>query len=224
MNFTGIGLYTLKEAQRFTGVDARQASRWLFCRRFNRGTSAPLWTTQLSDAKRGGVRFIGFRDLLELRIINALAAQNIPLRAIGATIDRARNQFAIDYPLTSRRFLMEGQSIFYDALNELGDMRSISQACQPLIFELIVRPELYAGVEFSDSGLARRWFPNKYSRVIVLDPEIAFGKPILTRFGIRTEVVAASFAVEKSARRVAALFDLPVAQVAAAIRYEALAV
>lgn len=30
MDLTGIGLYTLQEAERLTGADAREVSRWLF--------------------------------------------------------------------------------------------------------------------------------------------------------------------------------------------------
>jgi uncharacterized protein (DUF433 family) len=60
--------------------------------------------------------------------------------------------------------------------------------------------------------------------VIVLDPEIAFGKPVLTDYGVRTEIVAEAFKVEKNKKTVASLFDIPVAAVDAAIRYERITV
>jgi uncharacterized protein (DUF433 family) len=82
---------------------------------------------------------------------------------------------------------------------------------------------LYTGIEFAGDGRAMRWFPLKRSKVIVLDPEIAFGKPVLTDYGVRTEIVAETFKAEKNKQTVASLFDIPVAAVEAAIRYEQMA-
>jgi hypothetical protein len=81
MNFTGIGLYILKEAQRFTGAQPREVSRWLFGDPFKQGTSDPLWRTQLVGVE-AGQKFIDFRDLLELRIVKAFIEHNVSLRVI----------------------------------------------------------------------------------------------------------------------------------------------
>jgi hypothetical protein len=67
-----------------------------------------------------------------------------------------------------------------------------------MVFEHIIRPELYAGIEFTANGQAKRWFPLKRSNVIVLDPDIAFGKPILAEYGIRTDILAASFPLSET--------------------------
>ena len=58
----------------------------------------------------------------------------------------------------------------------------------------------------------------------MLDPEIAFGKPVLTDYGVRTEIVAEAFKAEKDKKMIASLFDVSVAAVEAAIRYERMAV
>ena len=47
MELAGIGLYTLKEAERFTGAHPREVSRWLFGYTYKGGSSGPLWQTQL---------------------------------------------------------------------------------------------------------------------------------------------------------------------------------
>jgi uncharacterized protein (DUF433 family) len=217
MKLTGIGLYTLQEAERLTGAQAREVSRWLFGYTFKGGVGAPLWTPQLAslDAK-----VIGFRDLMELRIVKALRDHNVPLRVIRAAIDGAKAIFGIEYPCTTHRFLIDGKSIFSKALQEHGAAEMPDLAKRHLVFERIVRPALYAGIEFADNGQATRWFPVKRSKAIVLDPEIAFGKPVLTDYGVRTEIVAEAFKAEKDKKMVASLFDVSVAAVEAAIRYE----
>jgi uncharacterized protein (DUF433 family) len=128
--------------------------------------------------------------------------------------------FGTEYPFTAHRFLIDGKSIFSKALQEHGDAEMLDLAKRNWVFKRIVRPALYAGIEFADNGQATRWFPLKRSKAIVLDPEIAFGKPVLTDYGVRTEIVAAAFKAEKNKRTVASLFDIPVAAVDASIRYE----
>jgi len=61
-------------------------------------------------------------------------------------------------------------------LNKFG----LPQRTVDPVFEHIVHPELYAGIEFAADGQAKRWFPLKHSDEMVLDPEISFVKPVLT--------------------------------------------
>ncbi|MES2318577.1 MAG: DUF433 domain-containing protein [Pseudomonadota bacterium] len=222
MDLTGIGLYTLKEAEQFTGASAREVSRWLFGYRFQNGQSAPLWKTQLASSEENE-KAIGFRDLLELRIVKQFINHHVALPVIRAAITNARALFNTDYPFTANRFLTDGKNIFYEALTENGDGALTDLAKRQLVFEHIIRPELYAGIEFDSYGGARRWFPVRRSKAIVLDPAIAFGKPILTEYGIRTNVIAQSYAVEQDKKMVATLFDIPVSAVDAALRYERIA-
>lgn len=223
MDLTGIGLYTLKEAERITGADSREISRWLFGYRFKDGASAPLWRTQLAGMSADGQKVIGFRDLLELRVVKAFTQQNIPLRVIRAAIVNAQEIFSTEYPFTANRFLTDGRSIFHEALKNHGEPELIDLVKRQVVFEHIIRPELHAGIEFAGDGQAKRWFPVKKSKLIVLDPQLSFGKPVLTDYGIRTDVIAAAVDAEGDKKRVAALYDIPLQAVNAAIRYEALA-
>ncbi len=220
MDLTGIGLYTLKEAERLTGADAREVSRWLFGYTFKDGSSPPLWTTQLAEL---GEKAIGFRDLLELRVVKAFRSHNVPLRVIRAAIENAKAIFGMDYPFTANRFLTDGKSVFYEALHEHGESELTDLVKRQMVFEHIVRPELYVGIEFAADGRARRWFPLPKSNIVVLDPEISFGKPILADYGVRTDLVFKTYEVEKSKKMAASIFGIPVAAVDAAIRYERLA-
>ncbi|ALF89508.1 MULTISPECIES: DUF433 domain-containing protein [Ralstonia solanacearum species complex] len=220
MDLTGIGLYTLGEAERLTGAPSREVSRWLFGYSFKDGKSPPLWKTQLSELDE---KVIGFRDLMELRIVKAFRMHDISLRVIRTAIENAREIFAIDYPFSANRFLTDGKSIFYEALKEHGEVELTDVVRRQIVFEHIVRPELYMGIEFTADGRAKRWHPLKSSNIIVLDPDIAFGKPILADYGVRTDTVADAYRTEKSKKRVASLYGIPVSAVEAAIRYERLA-
>lgn len=222
MDLTGIGLYSLKEAERLTGAQSREVSRWLFGYKAKDRASPPLWRTQLAGLEDEG-KFIGFRDLLELRVVKAFTQHNVPLQVIRAALHNAKEMFSTEYPFTTHRFLTDGRSIFREAVQEQGDVEMIDLVKRQKVFEHVIRPELYAGIQFGSNGLAARWYPVKNSEKIVLDPDIAFGKPILTDFGIRTDIIAAAFSVEKDKKAVAAQFEIPVDAVNAALRYERLA-
>lgn len=216
MELTGIGLYTLQQASRISGAKSSEVSRWLFG--YNAGKSkriAPLWQTQIKDVEE---KVIGFRDLMELRIVKAFASHGVPVQLIRVALTHAKEIFGTDYPFTSHRFLTDGRSIFYEALDHGGEELT-DLVRRQLVFESIIRPHLYEGIEFSSHGQAVRWFPQK-GKSIMLDPEISFGRPVLTAYGVPTEVIAQAVKVEQNAKAVAAQFEIPVDKVRAAVKFE----
>ncbi|MGB3742742.1 MAG: DUF433 domain-containing protein [Castellaniella sp.] len=216
MDLTGIGLYTLTQASRLSGAKATEVSRWLFGYKTSGGKRIPpLWHPQVEEPDE---KVIGFRDLLELRFIKAFANHGVPVKVIRAALTNAKAIFESDYPFTSHRFLTDGRSIFYETLNQ-EDHELTDLAKRQLVFESIIRPQLYRGIEFSAQGTAIRWYPSK-GKTIVLDPEISFGRPILSTFGIPTEIIAQAMKAEQNIKAVAAQFEIPVDQARAAVRFE----
>jgi len=108
-------------------------------------------------------------------------------------------------------------------------MRSISRAQAHLldiprrqfVFREIIRPMLYAGIEYEDER-ARRWYPMGADRkLIVLDPAVQFGTPIVEQAGIPTDTLYAAYLAENRDRgAVARIFDITPRLVDAAVRYE----
>lgn len=164
---------------------------------------------------------IGFRDLLELRLVAAFAKHGVSLKLIRATADFARNEFGTDYPLTTRRFLTDGKTIFLEAKKstDAGEMLDVPK--RQLVFSDIIRPSLYSGIEY-DGKRARRWYPlGDDKKMIVLDPQIQFGSPIVAASGIPTDTLHAAFLAEGRDRNaVARIFGITPKEVDAAVRFE----
>lgn len=216
MKFTGLGLYTPLQASAITGTTARELRRWLFGYKNNEGIlMPPLWDPMHSDA---GEPLLAFSDLMELRVVKEFVRCGVPLRVIRASLDAARVVLGTDYPFTTFRFLTDGKSIFHEALNREKLLTDLPR--RQLVFGHIIRPNLYAGIEFNDRGMAKRWFPLKNSKAVVLDPEISFGRPSLTQYGIPTEVIAQAYKTESDKSLVATQFDITVAEVSASVKYE----
>src|SRR5262249_28332752 len=98
-----------------------------------------------------------------------------------------------------------------------GEMIDIKR--RQRVFSQIIAPSL-RDLEF-DADVVARWFPLGISRKsVVLDPARSFGRPILSGYGVPTEVLADAVEVEESAERVARSYEVPVSAVRDAIAFE----
>jgi uncharacterized protein (DUF433 family) len=223
MELIGTGIYPLQQAARLVGVEPRAVRRWLQGYSWKHGTgrasSAPLWRTQLSDEELPG-EVIGFRDLLELRLVAAFVAHGVGLKTIRATVDEAAQTFGGAYPLTNHRFLTDGKRIFLDAVEATGERSMRDVLSKQYVFSDIIKPSLYAGIEYAAEG-ARRWFPMARRRDIVLDPALQFGTPVLADAGIPTDTIHAAYIAEgRDSAMVARVFNITTRAVNAAVAFE----
>lgn len=221
----GTGIYPLPQAARLVGQEPRYVRRWLrgysWKYKDGRSRSGPLWHTQFEGEQTPSGEVIGFRDLLELRMVAQFVKHGVHLKVIRATIDAATQHFGSAYPLSNRRFLTDGRKIFLDAVDEAtGATKLIDVVGRQFVFSEVIKPSLYAGIEY-DNGFATRWFPVSRSRTIVLDPQIQFGTPTLTDVGIPTDTIHDAWRAEgKDRNRVAKLYDITPAMVSAAVSFE----
>lgn len=221
-----LGIYALHEAERLTGVKARSLRRWLFGYlyagrkgRSDKHFSNPLWTPQYSG-EAFSEPVVGFRDLLEARVVGEFVKAGVPLIVVRACLQSARELFGINYPFTAHRFLTDGRTIYREALKAADDGALLNLRSRQFAFESFIRPSLYAGIEYSGT-VARRWFPDSKVKSIALDPAIAFGKPHVVDAGVPTAAVYSTYLAEgKDAARTAKIFELDKRQIDAAIRFE----
>jgi len=224
MDLIGTGLYPLNQAARLAGVEARAARRWLkgYSRRYKGEPvqSAPLWHTQLESEDLPD-DIIGFRDLLELRMVAAFVRHGVALQVIRATVDAATRDFGASYPLTNQRFLTDGKRIFLEAIERAtGEPRMIDLLKKQFVFADIIKPSLYSGIEYESDG-ARRWYPEHRRKIIVLDPARQFGAPVIAEAGIPTDTIHAAYRAEGGdTSMVARVFDISPKWVMAAVRFE----
>ena len=163
---------------------------------------------------------LSFLDLLELRCVAEFAKHGVSLVVIRATIEAVQERFG-HYPLHSKRFLTDGKRIFLEAVERASDdSRLIDVRHEQFVFDAVIRPSLFAGIEY-DHGQALRWFPVPKRSVTVLDPQVQFGEPIIAGTGLPTDALAAAFKAEgNNAQRVARLYRVKPEAVRAAVAFE----
>lgn len=219
-------MYPLPRAARLVGAELRTVRRWLkgytWKYRDNWKVSGPLWPLQYAqDEDFAGEQVLSFQDLLELRTVAKFVGQGVSLQVIRATIDVAREKLG-DYPLHSKRFVTDGRKIFLDAVERAGDdpkLLDIRQ--QQFAIDAVIRPSLLDGIEYGANAAAARWFPMPRKKVVVLDPQLQFGEPIVADGCVPTDVLAAAFRAEgKNVDRVARLYRVQPQEVRAAVAFE----
>lgn len=212
----GLGIYTAPEAARMIGMQAGTLRRWLLGYDHNGVHESPLWNPQYALDDEG--LFIGFRDLVEARIVNALRKERIGLPTIRKCIDRAREIIGDERPFSTKDFRTDGKSIFLEITKDLNEVHLIDLRRSQGVFRTIVEPTL-KDLDFGKFG-AERWWLLPGKKTIVADPLRSFGRPITFDAGIATSVLADAVGAEGSVEKVAKLFEVPNSVVRDALAYE----
>ncbi|AKT32499.1 DUF433 domain-containing protein [Pseudomonas syringae pv. actinidiae] len=106
-------------------------------------------------------------------------------------------------------------------MDETGDEALLDLVKRQYAFKQVITPSLYEGIDYAGEESAKRWYPVKRSKAVVLDPARNFGKPVLTSTGIDTAAIYHAYLAEgQSAKRVALLHEIPFEAVEAAIAFE----
>lgn len=229
--YSGTGFYSLAEASRLVRVPVSSISRWLYGYVYTtidkghekqKHFSEPLWKTEYS-ADSFADKVIGFRDLLELRIVRQFVGHGLPLLVVRRCLAEAKAVYG-DYPLTTHKFCTDGKTLFMSVMRDGTEKELLDLLKRQLVFGDIIKPSLYSGIEYEGEA-ARRWYPEgKNRRNIVLDPQQQFGKPVVADIGVPTEALFSNYKVEggdhAALNIVARTFDVPVRKVQAAVQFE----
>jgi uncharacterized protein (DUF433 family) len=206
----GIGFYTVPEASRYTGVAAGKIRRWLrghdYVHRGERHHAEPLWRSQIELAD--DELHLGFRDLVELRVVNAFINEGFSPWRVRQGLSAARELADDERPLSTLRFQTDGRTIFLPVAEEAGDPHLIDIFSRQLAFRRILAPCL-RDIEF-ERDLPVRWRIGGPLRRIVIDPLRSFGKPIDDETGVPIDVIAQAEIVEGSVEKAARAYAVPV--------------
>lgn len=218
----GVGIYTVPEAARLTGVSSQRIRRWLKGYTYRKGeelsSSSPIISPDIPAAD--GSVALSFRDLVEVRFIDAFLDHGVSWKALRRAASLASEILHSSHPFSTQKFKTDGRTIFADIAQASGERSLLDLIARQYNIHSFVSPRLFEGIEFGPHGEAHRWLPLWPSRKVVIDPRISFGQPAVAREGVPTHVLAGAAEAEGSAARVAKIYDVSPASVEAAIEYE----
>lgn len=216
----GTGVYTAREASRLLRISPAKINRWLGGYAYRRDggvvVQKPLWEPQLPRA--ADHLELGFRDLVELRFVDAFLQAGLGLPAIRACIETARTYVADDRPFSTRRFRTDGRKIFLETVRDAQAPELIDLRDRQYVFREVV-DRTFKDLDIEDDAVVR-WRPYQGRASIVIDPTRAFGKPITAEEGVPTVALADAVRAEGSEARVARLYDVAPSVVRDAVRFE----
>lgn len=217
----GIGVYSVSEVAALTSVPARSIRRWSSGYRYSVGdhprVSPPVWGRDIPDID--GHSALSFLDMMEVRFIRAFRQHRVSWAAIREAAQIAYEMFDDRHPFTRARFRTDGRRIFKQVEDE-GRVRLFDLNRRSWVFTEIVEQSLYRGVEYEDDQIAK-WFPLFPNRAILIDPSIAFGRPVTSRENVPTDILAAAAEAHDGAiDHVAKWYEVAPASVRAALEFE----
>jgi uncharacterized protein (DUF433 family) len=180
-----------------------------------------LWRAQYGSEQDEPL--LGFRDLIEARVVRGLRTLGIGLPTIRRCLELASEFVNDTHPFSTRKFKTDGRNIFLEITDKFAaedrDPALIDLRSRQRVFKTIVQPS-FVDLSF-DADVASRWWLLPHKKTIVLDPARSFGQPIVAEGGVPTARLAQSVDAEGSVDRVARLFELKPAIVRDALRFEA---
>lgn len=172
---------------------------------------------------------LSFKNLVEAHVLSALRGRHrIPLPRIRRAIDYLSELTGKERPLVELPILTDGVNLFVRAYGE--GILNVSRGGQFAIEEVVAA--FLKRIESDESG-AIRLFPftrkrdlielkelHDQPKVVVIDPRISFGRPVLARTNIRTAVVAQRYLAGESVESLAQDYRRPPLEIEEAIRCE----
>ena len=214
----GKGLYSAREAAHIIRVPANKLRRWMFGYQSKGVDYAGLWEREIREP---GV--ISFHDLLELKLVYEFRQQGLSLPVIREAARIAREEFHTSYPFARQHFHTDGKRVFLEAAEQVN-VHLVDVISKQYVMDKVYRPSFLASIDYSSLGDAERWYPmnddHHPDKSIVLDPQRAFGKPILTESGVPTRVLYDAYRLNEPVEVIAANYAVTPEDVKQAVLYE----
>jgi uncharacterized protein (DUF433 family) len=218
-----VGSYTVPEAAHYLRMSAATLRSWVHGRMYPTKVGQRYFEPLVSPPK-GKQKLLSFTNLVEAHVLAAIRRKHrVVLHNVRPAVDHLREHYGIDHPLADARFKTDGLSLF---IEELGALVNVSLRGQVAIRD--VMEAHLERVEHDEKGLAARLFPFtrgkdadvEQPRAVMIDPRIAFGRPVLVGTGIPTAVLADRYRVGESMTELAADYDCDRDLIEEAIRCE----
>jgi uncharacterized protein (DUF433 family) len=220
VTYLNVGIYSVAEASKLTGVSRERIRRWVKGYRSNlrKKRYSALWTPQLPDIN--DKLALGFLDLIEIKFVGAFLDRGVSWPMIHQAREKAAGLYpGVSHPFCTRQFFTDGHRIFTALHRETGESSLLEIATDQHVFSEITRPFLKQ-LEFKDGTTLERWWPLGIDKQIVVDPKKNFGQPTISNEGIATQVLAETVRANGSVEEVARWYEISPQSVQQAVDYE----
>lgn len=190
--------YTIAEASQLVGVSRGRISRWLMGYEYTYKVKS-----EMRDGKQDSVvnqseqPQTSFLDLIDLLFVNRFIEHGFTLQFLRQALEEARRLLGTPH-FARNKFFTHGKQITLELNPESKYMIALMTGGQSAMSEIV--EQFDDKIEFEDVtgfGLANRWYPRGKEGLIVIDPQISFGRPTIIGRGVATENIYDLYLGEK---------------------------
>ncbi len=215
MEILGRGVYSLPEAARLTRLKTQRVREWFRGRR-QLLSRKPVFRGDYQSIS--GDNAISFLDLVDLFVVGQLRDHGVPLQSLRKVHAQLKKDLKTPHPFCRKEVLSDGKKVFTLGLDEQNKAEMIEVLTHQRVFAEILLPFLKRIDYDATTRLARRWC---IADMVVIDPAICLGKPIIGEVGIATSILAAAYHANKNdAEVVADWYNIHSKHVIAAVDFE----
>jgi uncharacterized protein (DUF433 family) len=213
--------YSLTEAARYLRMPEATLRSWVVGRPYPT-TAGERFFTPVIRLPEIGLPVLSFVNMVEAHVLDAIRRQeNVALRKVRAAVAFLERHYNSQHPLVEHQFETDGLDLF---IQEAGLLINLSREGQLAMREVLA--SYLRRVERDVKGLPIRLYPftrkrePEEPRVVVIDPFVSFGRPVLTGTGIATIVLAERFKAGESVEELAKDYGRTTLDIQEALRCE----
>jgi uncharacterized protein (DUF433 family) len=216
-----VGAYGIAEAAHYLSLPPATLRSWVRGRgyRTSEGHRFAEALIQLPDPSDPLLSFI---NLVEAHVLKAIRRHHgVAMQKVRPALQYLERKLGVRHPLAHQQLLTDGVHLFMEHVGKLVNLSRDGQLAMWSLLEAHLQR-----IEHDEHGFALRLYPFSRGeslavpRLVVVDPRVSFGRPVIEGTAVRTEVVAHRLKSGESVADLAKDYGVEVGAIEEAIRYE----
>ena len=213
--------YTLAEAARYLKLPVATLRSWVVGRSYPTA-EGPGRFQPLIHPPRRKPPVLSFSNLIEAHVLRALRTDHgVSVKELRRALKYAEERLGVERLLLRRELCTDGGNLFLERYGQLINLSASGQLAMRKVFEQHLERVVWDVPQFparlypflSSEGLGP-------DRPIAIDPQIAFGRPVVVRRGVSTHAIAERIDAGETVADLAADYDLSPTEIEEAVLYE----
>lgn len=216
--------YHVNEAAKILGLPTATVNSWCFGQTYHATSGEKKLfkaVIQPADSRR---KLLSFTNLCELHVLSVIRRHHkISLPKVRSSVEYLKKRLSANRPLIDRQFHTNGIDLFVEHASQLLNVsREGQEALRGEFADALAR------IERDSHGAPIRLFPfsrttssgSSQPKLVVIDPQLSFGRPVLAKVSIPTEIIVDRFRAGDSLMEMAKDYRVDENEIEEALRFE----
>lgn len=213
--------YAIAEGARYLKLAPATLRSWVAGRSYPRANGIASFRPLIQPAAKQPL-MLSFWNLIEAHVLRSFRTDHgVSIKAVRQALQFAEKALRIERLLLRQELSTHGGQLFLERYGELINLSASGQLAMKRLLE-----DHLKRVQWDEWQFPVRLYPfvsgeaQGSEKPIAIDPQIAFGRPVVIRVGVSTAAIADRIDAGESVTDVAADYDLSVPEIEQAVVYE----